>query len=72
MAPLIYSATWHFAKKISFVMGLFSHDSHVMRTVMSSNSRYLLKAEDYFKGLGSMASTDVLLVRIIQREQAII
>ena len=29
-----------FSKKISFARGLFSHDSHVMRAVMSSNSSY--------------------------------
>ena len=49
MAPLIYSTPCHFAKKISFARGLFSHDSHVMRAVTSSNSWYLLKVRTVLK-----------------------
>ena len=48
VAPLIYSATWQFAKK-SFARGLFSHDSHVMRAVTSSNSWYRLKVTTILK-----------------------
>ena len=40
VAPLIYSATWHFARKISFARGLFPHDSHVICDVTLSNFSY--------------------------------
>ena len=45
VAPLIYSATWYLAKKNFFTRGHFSHDSHMMRAVTSSNSWYLLKVQ---------------------------
>ena len=60
-----------FFKKISVARGLFSHDSHVMRAVTSSNSWYHLKVRNTLK-VGSMARTDALQAEISQRKQAII
>ena len=34
---------------MSFKRGLFSHDSHVMRAVMSSSSWYRFQSNDYLK-----------------------
>ena len=49
VAPLIYSATWHFAIKNLFCKGLFLHDSHVMKAMTSLNSWYRLKVKIILK-----------------------
>ena len=48
-ALLIYSATWHLARKISFARGLLPHDGYVICDAMSSNSLYHWKVTTILK-----------------------